>query len=271
VTTPRLLISDIDGTIVRHDKSLSDPVVAAVRQLDAAGVAMSLISARPPSGILPIARRLGLSTPMGAFNGGTIFDRDGRILAAERLDGDVARRALALVDTPGIYVWLFSEGRWHASRLGSAHDDSERATTGQEPAVQRDLTPLLATVDKIVAVSEDHDALAALEGTAAQALGDGATVARSQPYYLDITAARANKGDGVAALSAFLSIPLNEVAVLGDQHNDMAMFARAGLSIAMGQAPADVQAAADHVTRSNDEDGVAAAIAELILPLAAPR
>ena len=70
--TVRLVISDIDGTLVRGDKRLSDGVVAAVKRLQDAGVAMSLISARPPSGMTWIAERLGLTGEIGAFNGGTI-------------------------------------------------------------------------------------------------------------------------------------------------------------------------------------------------------
>ncbi|MFZ2982544.1 MAG: HAD hydrolase family protein, partial [Sphingobium sp.] len=124
--------------------------------------------------------------------------------------------------------------------------------------------------DKIVGVSDDHALLARLDGEIAAALGQDVTVGRSQPYYLDITAPRANKGDGVAALAAAIGVPLANVAVLGDERNDLPMFARAGLSIAMGQGPDAVRAAADRVTRSNEEDGVAHAIDEIILPEAAP-
>ena len=271
MTAPRLILTDLDGTLVRSDKSLSDAVVAAAKRLEAAGVPLSLISARPPSGMLWIAERLGLSHPMGAFNGGTIVAADGTILSAARLDPDVARRAVALIDRPEVHMWLFSEGRWHVARPGSTHDDSERTTTCQEPVVTPEVTPLLATIDKIVAVSDDHAMLADLEGSVAGALGADATVARSQPYYLDITAPAANKGDGVAALAEAIGVPLGEVVVIGDQRNDLAMFARAGMSIAMGQGPDEVRAAATRVTASNDEDGVAQAIDAIILPMVAGR
>lgn len=264
---PALVLSDVDGTLIRSDKSLSDVVVAAAKRLEAAGLALSIISARPPSGMLWIARRLGLSGPMGAFNGGTIVRADGTILSAARLALEVARRTLAMVERPDVHVWLFSDGRWHCTRLGSAHDDSERVTSTQEPVVVGDFAPLLGSVDKIVVVSDDHAMLARLETAVADALGSDATVARSQPYYLDITAPAANKGDGVAALAAAMGVSLERVAVIGDQRNDMPMFARAGLSIAMAQGPAEVRATAMRVTGSNDEDGVAQAIDRIILPM----
>lgn len=98
--TVRLLISDIDGTLVRHDKTLSDGVVAAVGRARAAGIAVSLISARPPSGMLWIAEKLGLTDPIGAFNGGTIVRPDGTVVAAEHLDPAVSQRVLSLIDQP---------------------------------------------------------------------------------------------------------------------------------------------------------------------------
>jgi Cof subfamily protein (haloacid dehalogenase superfamily) len=262
----RLLISDIDGTLVRNDKSLSDGVVAAVARVRGAGILMSLISARPACGMLWIAERLGLDGPIGAFNGGTIVMPDGAVVSAEHLAPAVAARALALLDRPGVTPWLFADGKWYARDRENANLPRERRAANLEPIFDTDFTTLLEHADKLVGVSDDHALLATIEGETQTALGDGATVARSQPYYLDITAPRANKGDGVVALAAAYGVPLSAVAVLGDQRNDLPMFARAALSVAMGQAPDAVRAAATHVARSNEEDGVADAIARFILP-----
>jgi Cof subfamily protein (haloacid dehalogenase superfamily) len=262
-----LVVSDVDGTLVRDDKSLSDGVVAAVRRLQQAGVPLALISARPPSGILWIAERLGLTGALGAFNGGTLVKPDGTVISAARLAPDIAAKALDLTRKPGITRWLFHDGRWYAESEDELHNPRERKSANQEPVVGDDFSVLLDAVDKIVAVSEDHGLLARLEGEVDEALGREASVMRSQAYYLDITAPQANKGDGVAALAKAAGVALENVAVLGDQRNDMAMFARAGLSIAMGQAPEEVRKAAIHVTASNDEDGLARAIDEILLPL----
>lgn len=263
----RLFLSDVDGTLVRPDKTLGEPVVAAVQRLVAAGVPVSIISARPPSGLLWIAERLGLTTPIGAFNGGTIVRPDGTVLSATHLDPQVAARTLALVDRPDVIRWVFAKGQWYADRLDDHYMPRECVTSAQDPVVCTDFGPLLDAIDKIVAVSSDHEMLAGLEADVATALGDGAEVARSQPYYLDVTAPTANKGDGIAALAATLDVPLCDVAVIGDQYNDLPMFRRAGLSIAMGQGPEDVRKAAMHVTRGNDADGVAQAIETILLPL----
>lgn len=262
----RLLISDIDGTLVRHDKTLSDGVVAAVARVREAGIMMSLISARPACGMLWIAEKLGLDGPIGAFNGGTLVMPDGMVLAAERLDPDVAARTLALIDRPGVTPWLFADGKWYARDRENANLPRERKAANLEPVFDADFATLLDHADKLVGVSDDHALLASIEAETQAALGTRATVARSQPYYLDITAPRANKGDGVTALAKAYGVPLSAVAVFGDQRNDLPMFARAALSVAMGQAPDEVRAAATHVARSNEEDGVADAIERFILP-----
>jgi Cof subfamily protein (haloacid dehalogenase superfamily) len=262
----RLVVSDIDGTLVRQDKSLSDGVVAAVQRLQDAGIAFSLISARPPSGMLWIAAKLGLTGKIAAFNGGTIVEPDGEIVFADLIEPAPAARTLVVFDRPGIEIWLFTGGKWYARTTQTAHVARERKATNVEPVIVASFDGLLARVDKIVAISDDGLLLGQLNQEVAVALRAAATVSRSQTYYLDVTAPLGNKGDGVAELAASFGVPLSAVAVIGDQYNDLAMFERAGVSIAMGQAPEEVRAAATHVARSNEDDGVADAIDRFILP-----
>ncbi len=93
-------------------------------------------------------------------------------------------------------------------------------------------------------------------------------MARSQTYYLDVTAPDANKGHGVTELARVLGTPLDQVAVIGDGQNDVFMFKVAGLAIAVDNASDEVKKAADHVTASNVDDGVAKAIDRYVLPAA---
>jgi Cof subfamily protein (haloacid dehalogenase superfamily) len=265
MTAIRLVVSDIDGTLARSDKSLSDANVAAVRRLVDAGVMVSLISARPPSGMYWIADRLDLPGPFGAFNGGTLFDRDGTIREAHRLDPDLARAVIDILIDEGVIRWLFADGDWVTDRTDDIHTPREIASAGIDPIVTQALGDRCARVDKLVAVSDDDALLSRVEARVRVIAGDRATIARSQPYYLDVTAPLANKGDGLALLATAAGVALEQVAVLGDADNDLPMFARAGYSVAMGQASAHVRAAADAVARSNDEDGVADAIDRLLL------
>lgn len=262
----RLLVCDIDGTLVRHDKSLPEENVAAIRSLTARGIAVSLISARPAAGILPIADALGLAGPFGAFNGGTIFARDGRELAAFQVPADLAGDLLELYARHKATRWFFATNRWLTSDPANPHTPREIISSGLQPQGVSDFTPYLCDADKIVAVCDDAAVMGRIEADARAIAGNRASVVRSQDYYLDATAPKANKGDGVAALAEIHGVPLGAVAVIGDQANDVAMFKRAGLAIAMGQSKPEVQAAAHHVAASNENAGVADAITRYILP-----
>jgi hypothetical protein len=98
-----------------------------------------------------------------------------------------------------------------------------------------------------------------------QAGGTHISAARSQPYYLDVTHPRANKGEVVLSISRLLNIPAAEIATLGDMPNDVLMFKKSGVSIAMGNASPEVQASASYVTTSNEEEGFANAIDKFVL------
>jgi Cof subfamily protein (haloacid dehalogenase superfamily) len=262
----RLLVSDIDGTLVRDDKTLSDANRNAILSLERDGVAITLISARPPSGMRELAESLQLRGPFVAFNGGTLFNLDGTIRFAYRLDAADAAATLRLIDAPGVTTWVFADGTWFTTSLDTPHLARERRAAALEPIIRTDFTDLGDRIDKIVGVADDSPLLDQLEEHVKAAVGARATVVRSQPYYLDITHRRANKGDGILALAAACGVDLKQVAAVGDMTNDIAMFAHAGLSIAMGQAPEDVQAAADAVAATNEQDGVADAIMRFIRP-----
>jgi hydroxymethylpyrimidine pyrophosphatase-like HAD family hydrolase len=123
-----------------------------------------------------------------------------------------------------------------------------------------DFTPYLTTACKIVGSSSDAALLQRCEAAMKQALGAEATAVRSQTYYLDVTPPGHNKGTFVEAMARRLGISTEAVATIGDMQNDLAMFRKSGLSIAMGNATDDVKKVATHVTASNEEEGFAGAI-----------
>ena len=122
----------------------------------------------------------------------------------------------------------------------------------------------LARAGKIVGATNDHALLERLEGSLRTALGTEATVARSQPYYLDVTPAGLDKGAYLRDLAGRLGLPLQAVAAIGDMDNDVPMLSVAGLPIAMGNGSPAVKAAGAFVTESNEADGFAAAVDALL-------
>jgi len=260
----RLVVSDVDGTLVDRDKQVTPATVGAVRRLRDAGIGFTIISARPMSGMRWIADLLEIDGPMGAFNGGIVFRRDGTIERRDLVDPAVARGVLELVGDAADR-WVFADDRWYATDGEGPHTASERKASSQEPVVRDTFDDLMDRCDKLTFVSDDEERLRDLAERARAAFGERATIAQSQTYYLDVTAPSANKGDGLRGLADTAGVPLDRICAIGDQANDLPMLKLAGLAVAMGQAPDAVKEAADAVTAANDADGVARAIDRLVL------
>jgi Cof subfamily protein (haloacid dehalogenase superfamily) len=259
------VISDVDGTLVTDEKNLTSRAAAAAAELRANGIVFSVISARPPRGLRKLMGSLGITTPVIGFNGGVIASPDMAIIIEHLLSPEVARQAVEILDAAGAQVWVFSGQDWLIRDAGGSYVGLEERTVAFAPTVVRDFGRALDSAAKIVGVSADFGLLESCERDVKSVLGDQAFIARSQSYYLDITHPLANKGTALSELADLLGIPLAEIAVLGDGGNDVAMFERAGLSIAMGNASPEVQRTADFVTDSNREEGFANAIERIIL------
>ena len=261
-----LVISDVDGTLVRDDKHLAPATIEAVRRLRAAGIGFSIASARPPAGLKGLVEALDLDLPMGAFNGASVVRPDLSVIEEQVIPAAAAREALERLLAAKLDVWVFARGAWCLRDPDGPYTDLERRTLDAEPRVVADLGTLMDAASKIVGVSRDHGHLAACEGAIAAALDGRATVHRSQRYYLDVTPPHLDKGRFVAWMSEHLNIPPARIATFGDAGNDRPMFARSGFSVAMGNAEDSVKACASRVTDGNDADGFAQGVARFILP-----
>ena len=259
------MISDVDGTLVTDDKVLTGRAQAAVAELRANGILFSIISSRPPRGLRMLIERLGIVTPVGGFNGGVIATPDLAVVIEHLLSSQVARRAVDSLNVRGVEVWVFSGQNWLLRDPDGPYVPLEQHTVGFRPTIVEDFGSSLDAAAKIVGVSKDFDVLEQCERDARVALTSSAVVTRSQAYYLDITHPLANKGVALTEIAKLLDIPLAEIAVIGDGGNDVPMFERSGLSIAMGNANPQVQRAAHFVTDSNGDDGFANAIERFIL------
>jgi Cof subfamily protein (haloacid dehalogenase superfamily) len=259
------VISDVDGTLVTDDKVLTAGAQAAVAELRASGIIFSIISSRPPRGVRMLVEPLGITTPVGGFNGGVIATPDLAVVSQHLLLPQVARDAVDRLSARGIQVWVFCGRDWLLRDPDGPYVPLEERTIGFRPTIVEDFGSALEAAAKIVGVSKNFDVLEQCEHNVRAALGDSAFVVRSQLYYLDITHPLANKGAALSEIARLLGMPLAEIAVIGDGGNDVAMFERAGLSIAMGNASPQVQRKADLVTDSNGDDGFAKAIERFIL------
>ncbi len=265
MTGIRLVISDVDGTLVTTDKTLTANSRAAIARLAAAGIGFSVISSRPPFGLRSLAAELGLRLPFGAFNGGALVLPDFTLVDQHVLSREAAVGAVTTFRASGVDVWAFTADRWILDNPQAPYVDLETRTIGSEPSLVDRLEGHLDGVMKVIGVSDNFGKLDACEPVLRRMLGEQATVARSQRYYLDVTPPGVDKGTCVAAIRRRTGVTMPEIATLGDMENDIPMFRQSGFSIAMGNASLAVKQCAVTSTRSNDEDGVAAAIDDLIL------
>ena len=259
------LVSDVDGTLVTDDKVLTARTQAAVAKLHACDIKFAIISSRPPRGLGMLLRPLGITTPVCGFNGGVIATCDLTVITEHLLSPEIARRAVSLLDPHDVQVWVFSGQDWLVRDPDGPYVGFEERTVGFQPTLVDNFGQSLNVANKIVGVSKEFEFLARRERDVRAALGDQASVARSQSYYLDITHPLANKGVALSEIARLLGVPLAEIAVIGDGGNDVAMFERSGLSVAMGNASPAVQRAANFVTDSNRDDGFANAVERFIV------
>ena len=212
-----------------------------------------------------IVDALGLSEPISAFNGGVVINPDYSVIASHLVSANLAAEALQFIDEHGLDRWLYTETDWYVLNANAPHVAREQWTVKFPPTIVSDFGPHLEHVAKIVGVSDDLQAVARCEKEMQAWGGTRISAERSQPYYLDVTNLNANKGEVVRMLSKLLAIPPEQIATIGDQPNDVLMFEKSGMSIAMGNASNEVQHAATYVTTSNEEEGFANAMERFVL------
>ena len=267
----RLVVSDIDGTLVNKAKELTPRAKAAIDALKARGIAFTVTSARPPVGLRHIIELLELEVPVAAVNGGALITPDLIVIEEKLLSPEASRQAVAFLRQHGIDAWLFTDKAWFIRDPQGAHVDHEAMTIGQAPTIVEDFDPALYdNTLKIVGASHDHALLAQCEILLQQALGDRALATRSQVYYLDVTNREAHKGHAVLSLSRAMGIPVSDIMTIGDGTNDIPMLKAAGFSVAMGNGSDLVKAAAHAVTDDCEHDGFAKAIERYVLGQPAP-
>jgi transaldolase len=263
------VLTDVDGTLVTRDKVLTERALQAVKRLRERGVVFTITSGRPPFGMRKLVETLGLTMPMAAFNGGVIVLPDLSILDERQLPDYVLPALIDMIQAHGLDVWLFCSTDWYVRSLDAPRVSRETSNIQRPPKVVPNFDGVTGVV-KVVGVSDDHPRVADCEAAVQKHFGTHVSAARSQPHYLDVTHPTANKGMVIERLSRHLKIPMHRIAVLGDQLNDVLMFKKSGLSVAMGNASDAVKAQAHFVTTSFDEEGFANAVERFILPRAEP-
>jgi Cof subfamily protein (haloacid dehalogenase superfamily) len=260
----RLVIADVDGTLVTKDKVLTPRAIAAVKKLHEAGILFAITSGRPPHGMKMLIEPLEITEPIAGFNGGVVVQPDLTVISKQLMATDVAAEVVRMIIKHGLDIFLYTDDDWFVRKADAPHVAREAWTVQFQPTVVQDFDSHMSSVVKVTGVSDDLDAVARCEKDVQEWSAGRVSAARSQPYYLDVTNPKANKGEVVEMFARLCNVAPSEIATIGDMPNDVLMFKKSGVSIAMGNASAEVQKEATLVTASNEEDGFAKAMERLL-------
>lgn len=266
----KLLVLDVDGTLLNNDKQISPRTLAALLKVQQMGVHIVLASGRPTYGILPLAKTLELGHYGGyilSYNGAQIIDaRNGEVLFEKRINPEMLPYLEKKALKNDFSLFTYTEDRLVTNRQENEHIRREAALNNmkliEEPefSIAVDFFPC-----KCMLVSDDEQALVGLEEHWKKRLSGVLDVFRSEPYFLEVVPCGVDKANTLGLLLTMLGVDAEEVIAIGDGVCDYSMIQMAGLGIAMGNAADSVKVCADVVTASNEEDGVALAVEKAIL------
>jgi Cof subfamily protein (haloacid dehalogenase superfamily) len=251
----RLVASDLDGTLLRPDETVSDRTRAALASAKEAGITVVLVSGRPPRSLGPIAERIGVGGIAICANGAVVWDLDaGTVLDSSPLAADLAARLVhALREAiPGALFAVELE-----SGFGREAGWSDGLIAAAPGALEADALELIRGPVSKLLVRHPTMAFAEVAERARQAVGDDAVATWAGLRLVEISAAGVTKAFALERLCRRLGIAADEVVAVGDMPNDLAMLDWAGTAVAVANATQEVLDAADEVTAANVDDGVA--------------
>ncbi len=271
--TFELVAIDIDGTLVDSQNSLSSAVAPLIREVQARGIGVTLVSGRPKLKMMPLMKELGLTLPYIGSGGAYVADPsdnaviyDSALAQAEVVEiVELARAAKAPIIAQ-VPDHLYYEGNVEAlEQLIAISKINITGVTDSEVEIIQvdDILQSCAEPTKITICGDPAGLLQIEEKLRLR--NPPLYLTYSAPTYLEITRSGVNKGEALKLLASRLAIPLERILAIGDSRNDISMFEVAGMAVAMGNATVEVKAAADLIVPSNDEDGVAWALRKLVL------
>lgn len=268
----RLVVTDIDGTLLNEVGETTERVRATLGELERRGTPVVLATARPPRLVHALYNDLGLTGPVIAYNGSMALEpRTGRILFSHTLPIPLAQQVVATLRAvaPDLMIGLELEDEWHVDFITPSLRALLDSGRYGEPPIAGPVEEALATtargVSKFYFTAPPAVRAAFEERLEQQGIREQVFVTSSHTNFVEVLAGGVNKGSALRALAAILGVPREAIIYLGDAEADMPALAEAGLGVAMGNAPDRVKAVAGSITRSNSEDGWVEAIAAHVL------
>ena len=261
----RALVLDIDGTLTNREKQITPRTKEAVRNLQKRGVPIILASGRPTAGVTPMAEELDMKRYGGfilSFNGAKLVDcGTGKTVFERTLPAEKIPQILSFAEKNNVVALSYENDN---TVITEHPDDRYVQMEGKLNRIPVRKVKNLAAYLTFPAVKcllvGDGAHMTRLEELAKEEIGSGLSIYRSEPYFLEMMPCGVDKASALKELISHMGVSREELVACGDGFNDLSMIRFAGLGVAMANAQEEVKQAADAVTASNEEDGVALAI-----------
>lgn len=266
----KLLVLDVDGTLLNEEKAISKRTLAALLKVQQMGVRIALASGRPTYGLLPIAKSLELGLYGGfilSYNGSQIIDaKNGEVLFERRINPEMIPYIEKKAIKNGFALFTYHDDTLLTNNPDNVHVQEEAALNNLKLIAEEEFSTAIDFAPcKCMLVSDDEEALTNLENHWKKRLDGVLDVFRSESYFLEVVPCTVDKANTLAVLLEYLDIRRDEVLAIGDGVCDVAMIQLAGMGVAMGNSVDSVKICADYTTDTNGNDGVAQAVEKLIL------
>ena len=259
-----LICTDLDGTLLRHDKSISRENLDAIEYFKANGGLFTIITGRMPYYVTDICEKVKPNAPFGCVNGGGLYDYNKKeyVWTQEMAEGvpEIVKCIDDNFPDVGIQVSTFNNTFFCKENISMK---IFRKLTGL-PNLVADYNEVEGPIAKVLFGSEENETILAIEKTLkAHPLADRYDFIRSARTLFEILPKGMSKGKSIEKLSDVLKIDKSKIIAIGDYDNDVEMFKSAGVAIAVSNACDKAKAAADYITVSNEENAVAKVIYDL--------
>lgn len=265
----KMIVLDLDGTLTNREKKITPRTREALMKAQERGKIVVLASGRPAQGVMPLARELELErygSYILSYNGGLITQcRTGKAVASAFLPPECNRTVIGLAKEHRVNILTYQGDVIAAAKKDDPYVELEAGINHMEVIQPEDMADYVDfAVPKFLMV-DDGDYLAIVEPRVKAALGKNFSVYRSEPFFLEILPRGIDKAQRLEVLLGILGISREEMIACGDGYNDLSMIRFAGLGVAMENAVLPVRNAADYITASNNEDGVALVVEKFML------
>lgn len=267
IITIKLVALDLDDTLLDPGLSISENCISLIQEIRQLGIMTTISTGRMYPSALPYALQLGIDVPLITYQGACVKSSlSGEVLYFKPVPADLAQEVIKFFRQCGVHCHTYFEDRLVMESL-TEEGRYYSNLIGVEATIVDDLAESLASKAalKIMAISGQEDKLLEIENGLKSRYGNELHITRSKPQFLEVMHPEADKAKALEVIAAHYLIDRAEVLAIGDSYNDLEMIEWAGIGVAMGNSNQAVKDAADYITSSNEEDGVAEALQRFVL------